>query len=136
MTYILDTNAMTALMKGHAAVVERLAAVSKAEVMLPQPALAEIAYGIARLPRSKRRTWLQERFDLVRGEMGRAAWSDEVSEAFGRIKAALEKRGQRIEDMDAAIAAHARAADTVLVTADRALITRIPGVIVEDWSRE
>ena len=136
MTYILDTNAITALMKGHAPVVERLAAVSKADVMLPQPALAEIAYGIARLPRSKRRTWLQERFDLVRSEIGRAVWSDEVSEAFGRIKAALEKRGQRIEDMDAAIAAHALAAGAVLVTADRTHMTRIPGVIVEDWSRE
>ena len=134
MTYILDTNAISALMKGQAAVVGRLAAVSKADVLLPQPALAEIAYGIARLPMSKRRTWLQERFDLVRGEMGRAAWSDEVSEAFGRIKAVLEKRGQPIEDMDAAIVAHALAAGAVLVTADRAHMTRIPGVIVEDWS--
>ena len=36
--------------------------------------------------------------------------------------------------MDAAIAADAFAADAVLVTADRTHMTRIPGVIVEDWS--
>ena len=136
MTYVLDTNAISALMKGHAAVVERLAAVSKADVTLPQPALAEIAYGIARLPPSKRRAWLQERFDLVRGEIGRAVWSDEVSEAFGRIKATLGKRGQPIEDMDVAVAAHALAVGAVLVTANRAHMPRIPGVIVEDWSRQ
>ena len=134
MTYVLDTNAISALMKGHAGVVERLAAVSKADVMLPQPALAEIAYGIARLPTSKRRAWLQARFDLVRGEMGRAMWSDEVSESFGRIKATLEKRGQPIEDMDIAVAAHALTFGAVLVTADRAHMPRIPGVSVEDWS--
>ena len=136
MTYVLDTNAISALMKGHAAVVERLAGVSKADVTLPQPALAEIAYGIARLPPSKRRAWLQERFDLVRGEMGRAVWSDEVNEAFGRIKATLEKRGQPIEDMDIAVAAHALAVGAVLVTADRAHMPRVPGVIVEDWSSQ
>jgi hypothetical protein len=47
------------------AVVERLAATAPAEVAIPQPVLAEIAFRIERLPRSKRRTSLQARFDLV-----------------------------------------------------------------------
>jgi len=42
-------------MKGSAAVVERLAATEPAEVAIPQPVLAEIAFGIEPLPRSKRR---------------------------------------------------------------------------------
>jgi tRNA(fMet)-specific endonuclease VapC len=131
---VLDTNAVSALMKGDPVLIERLKRRSKEEVSIPQPVLAEIAYGIERLPKSKRREALQERFDLVRSELARASWSDEVSECFGRIKATLEKRGQRIEDFDAAIAAHALASDAVLVTANLDHMTRIPGLTVEDWS--
>ena len=107
MKYVLDTNAVSALMKGDKHVIERLRNVPKSDVYIPQPVLAEIAYGIERLPKSKRRESLRERFDLVRSEIQRIDWLDEVSDCFGSIKAALEKKGQRIEDFDAAIAAHA-----------------------------
>jgi tRNA(fMet)-specific endonuclease VapC len=131
---VLDTNAVSALMKGDPGIVERLKQRSKGEVSVPQPVLAEIAYGIERLPKSKRKESLQERFDLVRSELARSIWSDEVSECFGRIKATLEKKGQRIEDFDAAIAAHALAIGATLITANLDHMTRIPGLTVEDWS--
>lgn len=133
MKYILDTNVVSALMKGDAAVAQRLRRVPKVDVYIPQPVLAEIAYGIERLPRSKRRDSLQERFDLVRSEIQRIDWSDPVSDRFGVIKAVLEKKGRRIEDFDAAIAAHATP-DAVLVTANTDDMIRVPGVIIEDWS--
>ena len=101
---------------------------------VPQPVFAEIAYGLERLPRSKRRDALRHRFDLVRTELQRAEWSDAVTEAFGTIKAALERRGRRIEDFDAAIAAHALALDAVLVTANVDDMVRVAGLVVEDWS--
>ena len=134
MTYLLDTNAVSALMKGSAAVVERLAATEPAEVAIPQPVLAEIAYGIERLPRSKRRAALQARFDLLCTELRRAEWTDGVSHMYGRVKATLERRGVRIEDFDAAIAAHALALDATLVTANLDHMTRVPGLRIEDWS--
>ena len=56
-----------------------------------------------------------------------------MSQAFGQIKAALERRGTRIEDFDAAIAAHALAAEATLVTADITHMTRVPGLRIEDW---
>ena len=133
--YVLDTNAVSALMKGEPRVVARLAAVSRADVGVPHPVLAEIAYGIERLPRSKRRVALQERFELVRTDLGRVSWTDTVSERFGAIKAALERRGRRIEDFDAAIAAHALAEGAVLVTANLDDMTRVPGLTVEDWAK-
>jgi tRNA(fMet)-specific endonuclease VapC len=135
-TYVLDTNAVSALMKGTPAVVERLAATTPAEVAIPQPVLAEIAFGIERLPRSKRRTSLQARFDLVSAELPRAEWTDAVSQAFGRIKAMLERRGTRIEDFDAAIAAHALSLEATLVTANLHHMVRVPGLRVEDWSQD
>lgn len=134
MNYVLDTNAVSALMKGTPAVVDRLGATDAATVAVPRPVLAEIAFGIERLPRSKRRAALQARFDLICAEVGRAEWTDAVSQAYGRIKATLERRGQRIEDFDAAIAAHALAVDATLVTADLAHMSRVPGLRVQDWS--
>jgi len=131
--YILDTNAVSALMKGDEAVLDRIQTLSKSDVFVPQPVLAEIAYGIERLPRSKRRESLQDRFELVRAELQRIEWTDEISERFGTIKAVLEKRGQRIEDFDAAIAAHAIQPAAVLVTANTDDMMRIPGLTIENW---
>lgn len=135
MIYVLDTNAVSALMKGSAAVVERLAIAEPRDVVIPQPVLAEIAFGIERLPRSKRRAALQARFDLICSELPRAEWTDAVSHAYGRMKASLERRGTRIEDFDAAIAAHALALDATLVTANLDHMTRVPGLQIEDWNR-
>jgi tRNA(fMet)-specific endonuclease VapC len=134
-TYLLDTNAVSALMKGDPAVVARLRAVARADVALPQPVVAEIAYGIERLPRSRRREALANRFELIRGELGRSVWTDSVSERFASIKATLERRGERIEDFDAAVAAHALAESAVLVTANLRHMARIAGLSVDDWAR-
>jgi tRNA(fMet)-specific endonuclease VapC len=133
--YLLDTNAFSALMKGEPSVVERLRTTERGQVGVPNPVLAEIAYGIERLPRSRRRALLEDRFQLVEGGLPRVPWDDAVSEHFGRIKAGLERKGRRIEDFDVAIAAHAVATGGILVTADAGDMLRVPGLVVEDWSR-
>ena len=135
MIYVLDTNAVSALMKGNAAFVQRLASHAAGEVAIPQPVIAEIAFGIQRLTPSKRRKALQSRFDLICAEIPRTEWTDAVSQAYGRIKAGLERRGTRIEDFDAAIAAHALASDAKLVTSNLDHMARVPGLQLEDWSQ-
>ncbi len=134
MTYVLDTNVVSALMKGDKSAIDRLAALEPSDVGVPHPVLAEISYGIERLPRSKRRARLQARFDLLCAELPRAPWTDEVSQAYGRIKAGLERRGARIEDFDAAIAAHALGLGATLVTSNLDHMSRVPGLRLEDWS--
>jgi tRNA(fMet)-specific endonuclease VapC len=135
MKYILDTNIVSALMKGDERVVAKLEKVSYAAVVVPQPVFAEIAHGIARLPKSKRQQSLRNKFEALRSVLNRAPWSDDVTDEFGRIKATLERRGRRIEDFDAAIAAHTSGEENVLVTANIGHMTRIPGIRLEDWSR-
>ena len=134
MTYILDTNAVSALMKGDEAFLNRFPSCAPADIAIPQPVIAELAYGIERLPRSRRRSTLRARFDLICSEVPRSEWTDDVSHAYGRIKAALERRGARIEDFDAAIAAHALAARATLVTANIEHMSRVAGLHLEDWS--
>jgi tRNA(fMet)-specific endonuclease VapC len=132
--YVLDTNAVSALMRGEASVVAALKGKDKQAVAVPQPVMAEIAYGIERLPRSRRKERLRERFALIREEMMRIPWDDEVSDRFGTAKAALERAGTRLEDFDLAVAAHALASGAVLVTANVRHLGRVPGLRIENWA--
>jgi tRNA(fMet)-specific endonuclease VapC len=130
---VLDTNIVSAVMKADADVIARLRQSNRRDVLLAPPVVAEIEYGIARLPRSKRRSSLQERFEVIRGTFERVDWTDEVSAAFGEIKAALERKGRLIEDFDVAIAAHALAHSATLVTANVKHMSGIPNLQLEDW---
>lgn len=134
MKYVLDTNALSALMKGQELAVSRLRGLLRTDVAVPEPAAAEIEYGIARLPVSRKRSEIDARFRLLRDELPVVQWTAEVSEHFGTVKAALEKRGTRIEDIDIAIAAHALAHGAILVTANGKHMRRIRGLRVEDWT--
>jgi tRNA(fMet)-specific endonuclease VapC len=131
--YLLDTNAVSLLMKGDSGLTQRLRRVAKTDISLPQPVIAEVEYGLDRLPSSKRKDEVRQRFDLVLAELGHAIWNDEVSRAFGAIKAELERKGQRLEDFDVAIAAHAVAHKAVLVTANIDQMSRVQGLTIEDW---
>jgi len=51
------------------------------------------------------------------------------------IKAELERAGERIEDFDIAIAAHALAGGHVLATANTRHLARIKELELEDWTK-
>ena len=131
---LLDTNTVSALMRGDEGAKSRLLTHRRTEVSIPQPVVAEIEYGLARLPASRRRTRLIERWRVVSRELLRAEWTDEVSEAFGRVKAVLEREGRPIDDFDLAIAAHAIAHNATLITSNLSHFERITGLAIEDWS--
>ena len=133
MKYVLDTNTLSYAMAGDPQVCERLLSLARTDVVLPQPVVAEVEYGLARMRKSKRRTRLAARFRAFLDELPRAAWTDEVSRAFGATKADLERRGVRIEDFDVAIAAHALANGAVLVSDDADHMGRIAGLRLETW---
>lgn len=133
MKYVLDTNTLSFAMAGEPAVCERMLAKARTDVLLPQPVVAEIAYGLARLPRSKKRERLMRRFRMFLEETPRVAWTDQVSQAFGMVKAELERRGIRVEDFDIAIASHALALEATLVSDNVAHMSRVPGLRIENW---
>jgi tRNA(fMet)-specific endonuclease VapC len=132
-SYVLDTNVVAALMRGEGETEDRLLREKPNEVYLVQPVIAEVEYCLARLPRSRRRSELAKRFSLLAGLLPRAHWSDEVSQSFGSVKAELERLGQRIEDFDVAIAAHAIAIDATLATRNIAHFNRVSRLECESW---
>lgn len=133
MKYLLDTNTVSFILRGDPAVASALSSHARTDILLPQPVVAEIEYGLSRLPGSARKTRLRGRFEVLLSELPRADWTDTVSRAFGDIKADLEQRGVRIEDFDCAVAAHALALEATLVTDDFHHLKRFRGLSVQNW---
>lgn len=132
MRYVLDTNTVSALMRGTSAVATRIARTPRADVGIAQVTVAEIEFGLHFLPASKRRRLLQEQWSAIGAELIRLPWDDAVSRAFGERKAQLERSGHRMSDFDLAIAAHAIALAATVVTSDAAF-ERL-GIRREDWT--
>lgn len=133
MKYVLDTNTVSALMKGVPSVAIRLEKTDRADVAISQVTVAEIEFGLRYVPPSKRRRLLQEQWQTIGAELIRLPWDDEVSRAFGERKARLERGGMRMSDFGLAIAAHAIALGLIVVTADVAF-ERL-GIRRENWLR-
>ena len=133
MKYVLDTNTVSALMRGVPSVAARLAKTSRADVAISQVTVAEIEFGLRYLPASKRRKLLQEQWGTIGSELIRLSWDDPVSRIFGERKARLERSGKRMSDFDLVIAAHAIAFGLIVVTADAAF-ERL-GISRENWLR-
>jgi tRNA(fMet)-specific endonuclease VapC len=131
--YVLDTNTVSFLMRGEDPVVSRLESLARTDVLIPQPVIAEVEYGLSRLPKSGRRQRLRERFDRMLDALVRVEWTDSVSRAFGETKAILERRGLPLEDFDLAIAAHAMAHGATLVTDNVSQFSRISSLAIENW---
>ena len=131
MRYVLDTNMVSALMKGHPAIAARMIATTRPDVGITQVTVAEIEFGLRYLPASRRRRLLQEQWNLISPELIRLPWDDQVSRVFGERKARLERAGNRMSDFDLAIAAHAIAHGAIVVTTDEGF-DRL-GIRRENW---
>lgn len=118
MSYLLDTNTVSALMRGVTPVSARVARLSPADVAIAQVTAAEIEFGIRRVAGEGKRGALRDQWRVLDTELLRVPWDDAVSRIFGERKARLESAGRRMSDFDLAIAAHAIAFDYTLVTAD------------------
>jgi tRNA(fMet)-specific endonuclease VapC len=130
--YLLDTNTASYVIKGNfPRVRERLLKVPMAEVGISVVTEAELRFGVARLPEATKLKIVVEEF-LLRVEV--LPWNSEAARHYARIRAALEKEGEPMGNLDMMIAAQAMAAEAVLVTHDR-VFRRVKGLKVEDWSK-
>ena len=130
--YLLDTNTASYVIKGNfPRVRERLMKTPMAEVGISVITEAELRFGVARKPAAvKLRTAIEE--FLLRVET--LPWDSEAAQQYGQIRAALERVGQPMGNLDMIIAAHALAAQVVLVTHDH-VFRRVKQLKIEDWSK-
>jgi predicted nucleic acid-binding protein len=139
-SFLLDTNVVSESMRPqpHSGVLEWLADIDEDRVHLSVVTLAEIRYGIERMPTGRRRKRLDDwlRHDLVLRFEGRLLpISPEIADAWGKIVAHRDALGRPIGVMDAFIAATAETHALTLVTRDVAGFETVVRKIVNPWSK-
>jgi len=130
--YLLDTNIASFVIKGNVPHVrERLVKVPMSEVGISVITEAELRFGIAKKPAAAQLAVAVEEF-LVRLEI--LPWDSAAAKAYAELRADLERAGEPMGNLDMMIAAHALAAETVLVTHDR-VFHRVKQLKFEDWTK-
>ena len=129
--YLLDTNTVRYIIKGNMPRVrERLVKTPMAQIAISVITEAELRFGLARRPEATRLKMVVEEFLL---RVAILPWNSEAARHYADVRAALEITGTGMGNLDVMIAAHALAADAVLVTNDRVL-GRIKRLTIEDWT--
>lgn len=126
----LDTNICSYILRRHpVTMLERFAALTRADVWLSAIVAAELRVGAEKLGSARFSAaveqWLSG-FEL-------RPWPSEAAHHYARIRAILERLGTPIGGMDLLIAAHALSEESVLVTGNVGEFQRVPGLAMEAW---
>ena len=117
---ILDTNVTGELMRAQPdrAVTQWLAAQSPTELFSTVITVAEISYGLERLPRGRRRTALEQSYQALFIGMADQVLPFDVEAAlrYGRLVATKERAGIAMDPMDAQIACIAACRGAMIAT--------------------
>jgi tRNA(fMet)-specific endonuclease VapC len=131
--YLLDTCIVSAAMRGEPrAVLNRLANIASDRLHVSALVLGELATGAEKSER--RAATLASVRDVTAG-MATLPFDADDAFAYGRVRAALERKGASIGPMDMLIAAQAVARNLVLVTDNLREFRRVPGLKCENWMR-
>ena len=132
MTLMLDTNICIYLIKEHpASVLERFASHPVGAIGMSVITLAELEYGVTK---SSRPTRNREALEQFISPLEVAPFDRHATAAYGKLRTALEKKGQPIGSMDLLIAAHAISLDVRLITHNVREFGRVPSLRIEDWA--
>jgi hypothetical protein len=121
MNFLLDTNAVSEWVKPKpdAGLMRWMASADEDRVFLSVISLAELRYGVERMPTGTRRSrlerWLRDELPL-RFERRILAVDDKVAEAWGRTVSRSEAMGRAMGAMDAFLSATAEVHGLTLVT--------------------
>lgn len=127
--FMLDTNIVSAYIKGNPMVDDRLSELTPDEWCISVVTRAELRYGIE-LSASTRLQRLVDDFLMLAPTL---AWDSAAADAYGRLRAWLRKAGTPIGPLDEMIAAHAMSAGLELVTNNTKHFEKVPGLEIRDW---
>ncbi len=131
--YLLDTNAASDAIKGSPLPVrERLVSLPVHEVAISAVTQGELIYGLEKRGNPEGLRALIHEF-LIRVEV--LPWTAEVANVYGALRASCARRGVGLGALDMMIAAQAVAADSVLVSRDRAFQRVEHGLKLDDWTQ-
>lgn len=129
MSWMLDTNAVSDLLKGDPGLARQLRTVRPGALYLSAVTVAELEYGLAKRPR-KRALHEAVRELLLRVQI--APWTAVTAAVYGPLRARLEAQGTPLGTLDTLIAAQALELECTLVSHDRAF-HHVPELKITDW---
>jgi tRNA(fMet)-specific endonuclease VapC len=127
---LLDTNAVSDLMRDHPQVKARISA-HAGPIGTTAIVVGEIRYGLDRLPAGKKRLDLEARAQTILAALVIEPVTEQVADTYGRLKASLERQGLSLDYNDLWIAATAIAQGSLLITRDQGF-SQVAGLQVED----
>lgn len=133
-TYMLDTNICSFIMREQPeAVIRRLeqAVLRNHRIVVSAITYAEMHFGAIGKKASPRHGQLVDAFCARLDAI--LPWDRAAVDATAKVKAALTAAGTPIGPNDTAIAGHAIAAGTILVTNNMREFERVPNLVLEDW---
>ena len=128
MKFLLDSNAIIALFKGHAGFLARVRQYQPQDFGVPSIVAHELFYGAYQGQRTLESLARVEALAFEVLEFDR-----EDARAAGELRASLAKAGTPIGPYDVLIAGQAVARELTLVTHNRSEFQRVEGLRIEDW---
>ena len=118
-TYLLDTNAVSDLMRAAPQIENWMAGLDQGDrVVTCTIVRGEILFGIARLPRGRRRTELEETGRQFLGAVRCEPVPERAGDFYAAVKLARQQRGLPLDENDLWVAATALALSATLVSRD------------------
>jgi tRNA(fMet)-specific endonuclease VapC len=130
--YLLDTNTASYVIKGNfPRVRQRLSRLAMSAVGISAVTEAELRFGAEKLPLEavRLRAAIAEFLEGIEV----LPWGSPAAQQYAPLRAALERSGTPMGNLDMMIAAHALAIEAVVVTHDR-VFRRVKGLKTEDWT--
>ena len=130
--YMLDTDTCSYIMKrSNSVVLQRMQAVSLADICMSVVSKAELLYGVALSPR---RDQDEAALAALLPYVAALDFPDAAATGYAEIRADLRRRGALIGANDIFIAAHARSLGLTLVTNNTSEFERVKGLTIENWT--
>ena len=130
MTYLLDTSAISALMRADPRMESWLSSIGLEDrVVISTIARGEILFGLERLALGRRRTELREKAERLFAVLPCEPIPPAAGDRYAHVKISQQQRGVPLDENDLWIAANSLAMDATLVSRDSDF-RRIEGLAV------
>ena len=132
-SYMLDTNICIYIINARPpAVLARFRKEHLGSIGISSVTAAELAFGVAKSGSARN----HEALEMFLATLEIMPFDASTIWHYGELRAELERRGQQIGALDTMIAAHALAANTILVTNNTREFVRVPALRLQNWAEE
>lgn len=131
MKFLLDTNICIYIIKhSPPSVIKKFQSLIIGDIGISSITLAELEYGVAKSDHKAKNEEALSNFIMPLEVL---EFDPMAASVYGKIRAELEKNGNKIGSMDMLIAAHALSMNVILVTNNEKEFVRIKNLQIENW---